>query len=142
MCYAIEPYIGSICTTIEETQERLGAAPGLTLTLDYGHFVARGERSDSVHGLLPHASHLHARGGTPQQLQAPVEENTIDFPGIIERLSALRYQGAIAVEYVWTAWRGCNRTDNVSETVRLREQLCALIETHQPSASPKESIHA
>lgn len=129
--YAVEPHIDSICTTVEETQRFLALVPGLTLTLDYGHFVACGIASEAVHALLPHASHLHARGGAPQQLQTTVDENAIDFDGIIARLLMQGYEGSVALEYVWTSWQGCNRTDNVSETLRLREQLSALLDAQQ-----------
>ena len=121
--YAVEAHIGSICSNIESTRALLCAVPGLTLTLDYGHFVAEGISSQRIHPLLRFASHIHVRGGTPTQLQTPVSENRIDFPGMIRRLSQQRYTGFLAVEYAYTGWQQCNRTDNLSETILLRRQL-------------------
>ncbi len=76
-----------------------------------------------MHRLLPFASHLHARGGAPGKLQTGVKDNSIDFAGMMAELSKLRYAGKIALEYVWVDWEGCNATDNVSETILLRERL-------------------
>jgi hypothetical protein len=38
-------------------------------------------------------------------------------------LQQFGYQGFLTLEYVWIDWKGCNRTDNVSETVLLRRLL-------------------
>jgi len=121
--YGIEPHIGSICADIAQTRSLLESVPGLTLTLDYGHFVWADIPSDDVHSLLPFASHMHARGGAPARLQTPVGENEIDFESIMRRLRESEYKGFVAIEYVYTDWGQCNRTDNVSETVLLRRLL-------------------
>lgn len=123
VAYAIEPHVGSICSDVESTRTFLRQVEGLTLTLDYGHFVMAGENSETIHQLLPVASHVHARGGAIDQLQTSIEENTIDFTGMMSGLKRLAYRGFIALEYVWVDWNGCNRTDNVSETVLLRRTL-------------------
>ncbi len=121
--YAVEPHIGSICSSVAATRALLYAVPGLTLTLDYGHFVVAGVPSREVHPLLPFATHLHFRGGAPHRLQTPLDENQIDFAAILRRLLKRRYSGFLAVEYVYTDWQDCNRTDNVSETILLRRHL-------------------
>jgi sugar phosphate isomerase/epimerase len=64
-----------------------------------------------------------SRGGTFDKLQTTVGENTIDFPGMLTGLKQLSYDGFLALEYVWIDWKGCNRTDNVSETILLRRAL-------------------
>jgi len=121
--YAIEPHAGSICGDVASTQAFLSTVKGLTLTLDYGHFVMTGECSIDVHLLLPFASHVHVRGGTLDRLQTSVNENTIDFPGMLAGLQKVGYKGFLALEYVWIDWKGCNRTDNISETILLRRAL-------------------
>ncbi len=121
--YAIEPHVDSICADIESTRAFVDAAAGLTLTLDYGHFIMVGETSARVHDLLPFASHVHVRGGAIGRLQTSVQENAIDFSGMISGLQRLGYTGFLALEYVWVDWKGCNRTDNVSETLLLRREL-------------------
>jgi len=121
--YAIEPHVGSICADVKSAREFLRRVHGLTLTLDYGHFVMTGERCEVIHELLPFASHVHVRGGAFDRLQTSLEENTIDFAGIMNSLKKLDYVGFLALEYVWVDWKGCNRTDNVSETILLRRAL-------------------
>jgi sugar phosphate isomerase/epimerase len=121
--YAIEPHVGSICPDVAGTQALLSIVKELTLTLDYGHFIMTDESSAHVHALLPFASHVHIRGGAPDRLQTSVDENTIDFPGMLVGLQQFGYQGFLTLEYVWIDWKGCNRTDNVSETVLLRRLL-------------------
>jgi sugar phosphate isomerase/epimerase len=121
--YAIEPHIGSLCGDIASTRRLLDSVPGLTLTLDYGHFVSAGIDSYAVHSLLPLASHIHARGASPGRLQTPVNNNDIDFAGMFRDLHKQKYRGFVAIEYVWTEWMECNRTDNISETILLRRWL-------------------
>ena len=38
MSYAVEAHVGSICADIASTRSFLESVPGLSLTLDYGHF--------------------------------------------------------------------------------------------------------
>jgi sugar phosphate isomerase/epimerase len=129
--YSIEPHIGSICAETASVRRLLAAVPDLTLTLDYGHFICQGEDSAVVHTLLPHATHVHARSAARGQLQTNLPENTIDFEGMISGLAASRYHGYIALEYVWIDWQGCNRSDNLSETILLREQLRDIAEINR-----------
>ena len=129
--YSIEAHIGSICPDTASAQKLLALVNGLTLTLDYGHFICAGEQNAAIHALLPFASHLHARGGARGRLQASVQENTIDFEGMMKGLCEVKYEGAIALEYVWVDWEGCNRTDNISETILLRQRLRDMAEAHR-----------
>ena len=121
--FAIEAHLGSICKDVASTRALIEAVPGLSLTLDYGHFVAAGVPSRSIHPLLRFASHIHLRGAAPNRLQTPMSENQIDFAGIVRRLTEMRYSGFFALEYVYINWEGCNRTDNLSETLLLRRLL-------------------
>jgi sugar phosphate isomerase/epimerase len=121
--YAIEPHIGSICSTPQDTRHFLRQVDGLTLTLDYGHFIWAGFSNGDIHPLVPHASHVHLRGGAKGRLQTAVEENAIDFAGLLKGLRDCRYEGVLCLEYVWIDWEGCNRVDNISETILLREQI-------------------
>lgn len=125
--YAIEPHVGSMLPAPESVLRFVQDCASLTLTLDYGHFIYQGMTNESVHPLVPHASHFHARGGAKGKLQSTVKENVIDFPEILRRLRAANYAGWLCLEYVWVDWEGCNRTDNVSETLLLREALMAAL---------------
>lgn len=121
--YSVEPHVGSILPDAETALQFINDCPGLSLTLDYGHFIYQNQTNESVHQLIPHASHFHARGGAKGKLQTMVKENEIDFRTIVSRLKEIGYSGFICMEYVYVDWEGCNRTDNVSETIRLHELL-------------------
>lgn len=123
LVYSIEPHVGSILPEAETTLQFIRDCPGLSLTLDYGHFIYQGQANESVHPLIPHASHFHARGGAKGKLQTTVQENEIDFKTIMSRLKETGYSGFICMEYVYVDWEGCNKTDNISETIRLHELL-------------------
>lgn len=123
LTYAIEPHVGSILPDPETTMKFIGDCPDITLTLDYGHFAYQGMSNESVHPLLPHASHFHARGGANGQLQSTMKDNTIDFEAVLNGLKAAGYDGYLCLEYVYVDWEGCNRTDNVSETLLLKAAL-------------------
>lgn len=123
IAYAVEAHIGSILPDPTETLRFLEAVPGLGLTLDYGHFLYQGMENETVHPLVPHATHFHARGGAEGLLQTPVDDNAIDFPAILRKLREADYRGYLCLEYVYVNWAGCNRTDNLSETLRLRDLL-------------------
>jgi sugar phosphate isomerase/epimerase len=124
--YSIEPHLGSICPTTKSAKQFLDDVKGLTLTLDYGHFIFAGEGSADVHPLVAHASHVHVRSGAPGKLQTVIKENTIDFVGLLERLEG-NYDGVLCLEYVWVDWEGCNRVDNVSETLLLQNYIRDLV---------------
>jgi sugar phosphate isomerase/epimerase len=121
--YSVEPHVGSILQDAKTTLQFIEECPGLRLTLDYGHFIYQGQTNESVHPLIPYASHFHARGGAKGKLQTMVKENEIDFATIISRFKETGYPGFICMEYVYVDWEGCNRTDNVSETIQLHELL-------------------
>lgn len=135
--YAIEPHLGSLCFDVAAARAFVEAVPGLTLTLDYGHFIAVNAPSRDVHSLLPFASHIHVRGGAPGRLQTPVSENKIDFSGMVRLLHKQNYRGFMALEYVWTDWQQCNRVDNVSETILLRRLLEDMPEMNRKMKRPR-----
>ncbi len=123
LIYGVEAHVGSIAPTPAKALELVRSGEGLSLTLDYGHFIYAGYTNEEIHPLLDHASHFHARGAAPKQLQAPMKENRVDFSQIIRSLAGRNYPGWICLEYVWIDWEGCNRSDNVSETLLLRKAL-------------------
>ena len=126
--YSIEPHLGSIVPTPKQTQELLKLAPNLTLTLDYTHFTYQGIADDEVEPLIKHASHFHARGARQTRLQAPIPQNTIDYPRVVRAMKAADYPGYVGVEYVWQDWEHCNEVDNVSETIQMRDLIIKAFE--------------
>lgn len=121
--FAVEAHLGSIAPTPAGAQQLVGLAPGLTLTLDYTHFTYQGIGDAECEALMPHATHYHARGGRRERLQAPLKENVIDYPRVLQAMDRTDYQGYVGVEYVWIDWEHCNEVDNLSETILLRDHL-------------------
>ena len=124
--YSVEPHIGSIVPTPERAMRLVKQTPGLTLTLDYGHFTQQGIADRRVEPLVKYASHFHARGACRGRLQPPWKENTIDFARILRAMKRAKYKGFLELEYVWMEWQNCNEVDNLSETILLRDHLRAV----------------
>jgi sugar phosphate isomerase/epimerase len=120
---SVEAHIGSIIHSPALAFRLLEETPGLTLTLDLGHFVAQGFDQSEADSLLTRVSHVHARGARHERLQESLKTNTIDFPRLMKQLNAHSYRGWYAVEYVWIDWEHCNEVDNLSETIMLRDLL-------------------
>ena len=123
--FSVEMHLGSIATTPAQVSRILQLTPGLTLTLDYGHFAFQGIQDNEIEPLLRSASHFHARGACKGKLQALSNENTVDFVRILHVMNEIGYQGYVALEYVWTEWMRCNEVDNLTETIWLRDLLTA-----------------
>jgi sugar phosphate isomerase/epimerase len=119
----VEPHVGSLFDTPEKALDLVRRVPGLGFTLDYSHFTRAGISDERVEPLTRFATHLHARGARKDRLQAPLKENTIDFPRVVRALARAKFTGWIAMEYVWIDWEHCNEVDILSETVLLRDVL-------------------
>ena len=118
---SVEAHLGSIVPTPDDAKRLIDAVPGLTLTLDYTHFVYQGFSDADCEALLPYASHFHARGGAEKRLQTSLKRSTIDYRRVLQQMKKIKYSGYFAIEYVWIDWEGCNETDNLSETILLRD---------------------
>lgn len=123
MKLSVEPHTGSVIDTPEKIARLLDLAPGLSLTLDYGHFVYAGFPEQELERFIPQTRHIHCRQTAPGVMQARVNEGTIDFERLVEACAAAGYTGYFALEYVWMEKWDCNRVDNLSETVLLRDRL-------------------
>jgi hydroxypyruvate isomerase len=124
---SFEAHIGSITDTPERALELVASAPGLAVTLDYSHFVARSVPEDRVHPLINHAGHVHVRQAAPGRVQTGLADGKLDFGGIVRRLRNANYAGYISLEYTWQDWEGCKNVDTVAESVLLRDMLRPLL---------------
>jgi sugar phosphate isomerase/epimerase len=122
---AIEPHLGSITDTPERALELAALVPRLGFTLDYAHFTRAGIPDSRIEPLTARATHVHARCARKGRLQSNLTENTIDFGRALRALNRHRFNGWIALEYVWIDWEHCNEVDVLSETIRLGEHLIA-----------------
>jgi sugar phosphate isomerase/epimerase len=123
--FSIEAHVGSIVPKPKEALRLVNRVPGLTLTLDYTHFTRSGLPDSVIEPLVEHASHFHARCARKGRLQASFKQNTIDYTRVLRAMQKANYKGYVGVEYVWIDWEHCNEVDNLSETIQLREFLCA-----------------
>jgi sugar phosphate isomerase/epimerase len=124
---SVEAHLESVAESPALAAELCEAVPGLRLTLDYSHFVAGGHSAESVHPLVRHAGHFHARQAGPGRLQAGARDGSLDFPDIVGRLRGAGYAGDYCVEYTWQEWRDCWHQDVVSESIVLRDLLRPLL---------------
>ncbi len=121
--------VGALNTdTPEKLLELVALTPGLKLTVDYCHFVYQGMPESRIEPLLDHIGHFQCRGATKKRMQVRFQENTIDYGRIIDRLKELNYSGYFSIEYVWTDYWDCNRTENTMETIQFRDFARAAIE--------------
>ncbi len=125
LIFGIEAHIGSIAPTPTKALELVNAVPGLTLTLDYTHFIRDGFSDEDVEPLVAHATHFHVRGAQKDRLQCSFKNNAIDYGRVLEAMRATDYEGYLGVEYVWVDWEHCNEVDNLSETILFRDLLRA-----------------
>ncbi len=120
---AVEPHIGSIIDTPNKALRLAQETKGLTLTVDYTHFAKVGIADTEVEPLLQYASHFHGRGAKKGMLQCVLEDNTINYPNVIKAMKKYNYKGYVGIEYIWTAWEDCNKSDNISECILLKKLL-------------------
>jgi len=120
LVFSVEAHTGSPFIKPQDALALVKAVDGLTLTLDYTHFIRDGFAQTDVDPLLEYTAHFHARGAKKGRLQTSVTENTIDYPDIIHKLKAKNYKGWIGLEYIWIEWEQCNQVDTISETIRLK----------------------
>ncbi|MFZ4616870.1 MAG: sugar phosphate isomerase/epimerase family protein [Rectinemataceae bacterium] len=131
LVFSVEAHLGSIAPTPAAAMDLVRNTPGLTLTLDYTHFTKLGFTDAEIEVLIPHASHFHARGAAKDRLQTPVKESSIDYARVVSVMKKENYKGYIGIEYTWTEWENCNRTDNVSETILLRDLVSKADHAHK-----------
>lgn len=123
LVFSVEAHVGSIAPSPSEAMILVQNTPGLTLTLDYTHFTKLGYVDAEIEPLIQYASHFHARGAAKGKLQTILQENTIDYAKVVRVMRATGYCGYIGIEYTWNEWENCNRTDNLSETILLRNLI-------------------
>lgn len=127
---SIEPHLGSIAQTPDETMHLLDQVPGLELTLDYSHFIAGGIHQREVAPLHAFTRHFHVRQGRPECLAVPVAEGAIDFDHVFALMRKHGYDGTITVEYGDSSWMGQDRVNVEEETMLMAGEVHRLIHDH------------
>ena len=118
-----EAHVGSLVQQPKQAERLVKSVKGLTLTLDYTHFIKIGMKEKEYSILMPYASHFHARNAAPGQLQTIFKENKIDYKKVVKSMLETKYKGFIGIEFFWMEWENGNRVDNISETILLKNYI-------------------
>lgn len=123
LIFAVEPHTTSVIDTPQKALRMLAEVRDLTLTLDYSHFVRDGIPQESVHALIPYASHLHCRHAAAGRLQTREDESEIDYAAVTDALKRAQYDKGICLEFCVDAWERQNEVDAISEIWKMRALL-------------------
>lgn len=123
LALSIEGAVGTNSDTPEKVAELLNRVPGLSLTLDYSHFVFADIPGLLIDDFIGDARHFHFRGAGSGRMQTDFATNEVDYSRIVRMIQASSYTGYICIEYVWTSVWDCNRTENTMETILFRDFL-------------------
>ncbi|MFP4321373.1 MAG: sugar phosphate isomerase/epimerase family protein [Anaerolineales bacterium] len=119
-----EPHMDSPIITPETALLALEAVPGLSLSLDYAHFIVQGYSLGDLTPLLPHTSHVQIRQAVKGRLQTPFDQGRVDLGLLMRDLQAADYRGVVSVEYMTTVgWHGMMPVNITQETVKTRDAL-------------------
>ena len=121
----LEPHVGGLLTSPDMCLDFLDRVEGLKLCLDYAHFSCMGFPQTEVDPLAAHAGHIHLRQARPGELQAKMDEGTLDFIAMVENLRASGYGGFLSIEYVHQNYMNTLFDDVLTETVRMRDLIRA-----------------
>ncbi|MBN2304304.1 MAG: sugar phosphate isomerase/epimerase [Anaerolineae bacterium] len=133
---SFEPHMDSATQTPEQALLLLEAVPGLSVTLDFAHFLYQGIVSREIEPLLEHVAHVQIRQAKRGSLQTSHSEGTMNIPQLLQDLHNAGYRGALTVEYMTTfGWHGMKQVSIGQETVRTRDALRAA-RAHFDTSSP------
>ncbi len=123
---SFEPHMDSVAQRPEQAMLLLEAVPGLSVTLDYAHFVYQGIVRREIEPLMEHVAHVQIRQAKRGILQTPHDEGTINIQQLLQDLQEHGYRGTLTVEYMTTfGWHNMREISISNETVRTRDALRA-----------------
>jgi sugar phosphate isomerase/epimerase len=124
---SFEAHLGSVLDTPEQVLEFLERVPGLAVTLDCSHFIAKHIPVERIYPLFAKSGHVHFRQARPGRVQAGAAEGILDPVDITCRLLACGYSGTMTIEYTWQDWEGCKNVDVISESLLVRDLVRPLL---------------
>lgn len=123
---SIEPHLDSVTPDVPNALRMVDAVEGLSITLDWAHFVYQGTKPSDIARLLPYTRHVQVRQATRNKLQVPFEKGKLDPAAVMQALQDAQYEGAVSIETMKTVgWRGMVAVNAVREAVLLRDALRA-----------------
>ncbi len=124
---SFEPHMDSVAQHPDQALLLLNAVPGLSLTLDYAHFVYQGIVWREVEPLMEHVAHVQIRQAKRSVLQIAHDKGTINLSQLVQDMYEAGYRGALTIEYMTTfGWHGMKKISINHETVRTRDALRAV----------------
>lgn len=121
---SFEPQPDSAVETPEQARNLLEAVPGLSLTLDLGHMVAKNTHWREVRSLFEYTAHLHLRQARPDHIQAPFHKGKLEIERLLRDLVEADYHGALTIEYTSDFTRyGAMEIGISQEVVKMRDAL-------------------
>ncbi|MBI5957139.1 MAG: sugar phosphate isomerase/epimerase [Chloroflexi bacterium] len=123
---SFEPHMDSVAQKPEQARLLLEAVPGLSITLDYSHFICQGIVRREIEPLMEYVAHVQVRQAKRGVLQTAYDDGTLNIPELLQDLHNTGYRGALTVEYMTTfGWHKMKEVKISTETVRTRDALRA-----------------
>jgi sugar phosphate isomerase/epimerase len=116
----VEPWPGSIVSSVEAARALVAEVPGLRLLVDTGHVACWGEDPVELLDLAGHVQLRQAREGVAQTL-----DGDVDFQAVRRRLEAVGYRGRVSIEYFDLPDLGWPLVDPLGHAAALADQLRA-----------------
>jgi sugar phosphate isomerase/epimerase len=121
---SFEPHMDSVAQKPAQALLLLDAVPGLSITLDYAHFVCQGIVRREIEPLMEHVAHVQVRQAKRGVLQTAHNEGTVNLQQLVQDLHDAGYRGALTIEYMTTfGWHGMKKISISTESVRTRDAL-------------------
>jgi sugar phosphate isomerase/epimerase len=121
---SVEPHLDSVTPTPDAALQLVNRVDGLTVTLDWAHFVKQGMKADDGLPLLRHVRHVQVRQAAPMRMQTPFDQGVLDLERVMTLLVSVGYEGVITVEIMQTVgWHGAAKVDSVAESLAIRDAL-------------------
>jgi sugar phosphate isomerase/epimerase len=124
----LEADCDSCVSTPEAARELCERVPNLGLTLDHSHFICQGIEPARIEVLYPFARHVHVRQSAPSQIVAPVNKGIVDFPDVLQKLSACGYDGLFCIEYLALTPDENASREAETQTFAMKELLGEILE--------------
>ncbi|HEX3050286.1 MAG TPA: sugar phosphate isomerase/epimerase family protein [Aggregatilineaceae bacterium] len=123
---SFEPHMDSVAQKPEHALLLLEAVPGLSITLDYAHFVFQDLERREIQPLMEHVAHVQIRQAKKGSLQTAHDEGTLNIQELLHDLHEADYRGSVCIEYMTTfGWHGMKKLSISHETVRTRDAIRA-----------------
>lgn len=119
----VETDCDSCAASPAAAEELCVRVPGISLTLDYSHFIFHGHAQQEVERLHRYAGHLHVRQASRGRIVDSVEKGTIDYGRVLRGLEQAGYRGLFCVEYLHVPGVDAWGIDVIAETRRMAAEL-------------------